>query len=133
MKLRLLADSSYYIAVLRARTDPFLRFKQHYPDHDLVTCGMVMLEVLPGITGPRLLEYTRKKFAQVTCAPTLASTWELAQEMTRKLRQIGRPIQPQDIIIAACAQEAGASVLTRDNHFLQIKGLNVVMPGGEDT
>jgi len=88
-----------------------------------------MLEVLPGVTGPRLLDYTRKEFAQLICVPTLSSTWKIAQEISRKLRQIGHPIKNQDIIIAACAQEAGAAVLTRDNDFLQIKGLSVVMSG----
>jgi len=90
---------------------------------------MVMLEVLPGITGPRLLDYTRREFAQLICVPTLASTWKIAQEISRKLRQIGRPIKNQDIIIVACAQEAGAAVLTRDNDFLQIKELSAVMSG----
>jgi len=88
---------------------------------------MVKLEVLPGIASPRILEHTRKEFAQLFCVPTLASTWELAEDFSRTLRQAGRPINAQDILIAACAHQAKAAVLTLDHDFLQIKGLRVIL------
>jgi len=124
---RLLADSSFYIAALRKREDPFRAFLESYPHCELLTCGMVMLEVLPGIRGSQTLEQTSVAFAGLTCIPTQPSTWALAQSVSRKLRKAGTPINAQDIVIAACALEAGATVLTQDNDFLRIEGLNVIL------
>jgi len=122
----ILADSSFYIAAGRRGEDAFAQFRADYPDCELVTCGMVMLEVLPWIRSTRVLAHTRREFSRLSCVPTQQSTWELAQRITRELIQVGRPINPQDILIAACAMEAGATVLTLDQHFSEIVGLKVI-------
>jgi len=124
---RLLADSSFYIAALRKRKNPFRDFPERYPNSELLTCGMVMLEVLPGIRGPSILQATATAFADLTCVPTRPSTWALAQNVSRRLRETGKTINTQDIVIAACALEAGASVLTQDKDFLTIEGLSVII------
>jgi len=58
--------------------------------------------------------------------PTTQPTWILAREIAQDLDRRGVPIKPQDMIIAACAREAGAAVFTHDRHFREIAGLEVL-------
>jgi len=126
MKLLVLVDSCIHIEA-RKHAPELLRviFGTH-PDYEFATCGMVEFEVMRGIKTPRAQAFARAQFALLRYLPTTHSTWACAREIAYDLDRRGVPIKPQDMIIAACAQEAGAAVFTRDRHFSEITGIGVL-------
>jgi len=46
-------------------------------------------------------------------------------EVKDRLRQKGRPIPENDVWIAAIPLEHGLSLVTRDEHFAEVEGLNI--------
>jgi len=126
MNWEILADSSFYIAAERSGEDAFGQFRADFPGCELVTCGMVMLEVLPWIRGDKILAHTRRRVlpTKLHSNPALYLAARLAYHA--RFEAGGRPINVQDIVIAACAMEAGATVLTLDQHFSEIACLKVI-------
>ncbi|MBI5770727.1 MAG: PIN domain-containing protein [Verrucomicrobia bacterium] len=127
----ILPDSNVYIGAVRAGRDPFQHFAEGIADHDweFATCGMVMLEVCRGQRDPNVLRRYRERFAVMIFLPTTNATWERATELAWMLDRRGIVLPAQDLIIAACALQAKAVVLTADAHFYQIPGLQVMKPG----
>ncbi|MSU48135.1 MAG: PIN domain-containing protein [Opitutus sp.] len=124
----ILPDSNIYISAVRAGRDPFQQFAVGIDDRDweFATCGMVMLEVCRGQRDPNLLKRYRERFAVMIFIPTTNQIWERATQLGWALDRQGRVLPAQDILIAACALQAGASVLTADAHFQSIPGLKVM-------
>jgi len=52
-------------------------------------------------------------------------TARLYGEMKNRLREKGRPIPENDIWIAAVARQYGLTLLTRDEHFTEVEGLQI--------
>jgi len=128
MKPLRLVDSNYFIAALRRGKDPFELLFELVDEAEFAICGMVRMEVLRGVRGARKLKLMKEKFALLTCLPICESTWDLASELLKNLEKTGRPIPVQDVIIAACALEARAAVVTADAHFRRIPRLEVLTP-----
>lgn len=55
-----LVDSSWFIRLQRRGEDPFLALGAHADEHEFLTCGMVLMEVLRGVHVPRLAERYRE-------------------------------------------------------------------------
>jgi len=126
MKLLVLADSSFCIRSGRKFGDPFGFFTLHSKDYEFATCGMVMVEVLRGVKDPEIMESWRQEFSCLVYLPTRQSTWDIARRIAWDLECAGRRLGTPDIVIAACALEAGAAVLTLDKRFAEITGLLVI-------
>ncbi|MDQ5980285.1 MAG: hypothetical protein QG602_3261 [Verrucomicrobiota bacterium] len=121
-----LVDSSWFITLQRSGEDPFLVLGAHADDHEFLTCGMVLMEVLRGIHAPRLAQRYREALGVMVCIPTTSRVWDRSTQIALALDRRGTPIPPQDSLIAAHALQANASVLTLDLHFQQIPGLSVL-------
>ncbi|MSU23695.1 MAG: PIN domain-containing protein [Opitutus sp.] len=124
----ILPDSNVYIGAVRAGRDPFQQFAAGIDDRDweFATCGMVMLEVCRGQRDPNLLKRFRERFAVMIIIPTTSQIWERAAQLAWSLDRQGRVLPAPDLLIAACALQANAAVLTGDAHFQQIPGLRVI-------
>lgn len=124
----ILPDSNVYIGAVRAGVDPFRQFAVGIEDRDweFATCGMIMLEVQRGLRDPNLLKRFRERFAVMVFLPTTSQIWERATQLAWSLDRQGRVLPAQDLLIAACALQAGATLLTADAHFRAIPGLRVV-------
>ncbi|KXU37691.1 hypothetical protein AXK11_00185 [Cephaloticoccus primus] len=57
---------------------------------------------------------------------TPESTWDLVLKIATELERAGTRVLLPDLIIAACALEAGATVLTLDSDFSRIPDLKVI-------
>jgi len=99
-----------------------MKFSAYEP----VTCEIVMLEVLCGISSPQMLGYITSQFEALRCLDMPKSTWRLARQLAWERERAGRRLGTPDIIIAACAIESGAAVLTRDKRFAEIPDLRIV-------
>lgn len=124
----ILPDSNFYIGALRAGTDPFLSFASGIAEHDweFATCGMIALEVCRGLRDPNTLQRFRARFGVMIFLPTTNQIWERATQLAWALDRQGRILPAQDILIAAHALQADATVLTRNAHFSSIPGLRVI-------
>jgi len=126
MKPLILIDSNIIIALLRLRRNPLSLFSASYLIYQFATCEMVMHEVLRGIREPNVLRSMEKEFEGLTYLPMERSTWRIARRLAWELERAGLPTKAPDILIAACALERGATVLTKDQDFFRIPNLPVV-------
>ncbi len=126
MSQLILPDSNIFIGALRAGTDPFLQFDPEVDDREFGTCGMIVLEVCRGVRDPNLLRRLKERFSVMIYVPTSNQIWERATHLAWSLDRQGRVLPAPDLIIAACALHAGATVLTADAHFREIPGLTVI-------
>lgn len=121
----LLPDSNFYINSARAGIDPFLELHARSEDWEFATCGMVILEVCRGRSSPAILHKFRERFAIMPFIAAGATVWEQATQLAWTLDRRGIVLPAPDLIIAACALQAKAAILTADAHFDQIPGLTV--------
>jgi len=113
------------ISKLRARIDPFQTLKEHRDRYDFVTCEVVILEVLRGIRGEKALRYTQAEFSKLIYMPIAKTTGVIALNLARSLERAGERVAIPDLLIAACAREIGASVLTFDQHFARMSEVTI--------
>ncbi|HYR57923.1 MAG TPA: PIN domain-containing protein [Chthoniobacteraceae bacterium] len=125
MESTVLVDSCVFITLLKRGLDPALELLKHTDLEDLMTCGMVRMEVLRGLKIPRIKARLTEFFNVMQNVPTDNRVWETATETAWKLGRSGITLPAQDILIATCAQRTGAAVLTFDRHFEDIPGLKV--------
>jgi predicted nucleic acid-binding protein len=123
MDKRILVDSTIYIHLLRRREDPALALLDELKTLDLVTCGMVMLEVLRGIPNPHVKKRLDAFMAVMIFVPSNDRLWADATELAWRLDRNGRVLPGSDLLIAACALSAGAEILTLDKHFEAVPDL----------
>ena len=126
-----LVDSNVYIGLLRRGLDPSLALMDWIGDGDLAICGMVRLEVERGLRVERIRRRLSSFFDVLLNIPTTNRIWEEAAAQAWSLDRRGLVLPAQDILIAMCAKEIGASVLSDDRHFDLLPGLRVLRP--EDT
>ncbi len=121
-----LVDSSYFIDRLRASDDPFDRLAAHADTDDFLTCGVVVAEVLRGIKMKKAHQRLVSLFACMIYVPTINRVWERVAKVAWELDRAGKGMQITDLVIAACALEADAAVLTLDGDFARVPGLRVI-------
>ncbi|MBC8039039.1 MAG: PIN domain-containing protein [Opitutaceae bacterium] len=121
----LLPDSSFYITCARQNIDPFTEIAARAADAELTTCGVVVAEVTRGRRDPHVLRRFQAAFAVMIYLPTTNAVWERVAQLAWSLDREGTVLQLPDLIIAATALEADATVLTFDAHFKKIPGLRV--------
>jgi predicted nucleic acid-binding protein len=126
MAKSVLVDSNIYIQMLRKGLDPVITLGSWAEEKDLVTCGLVRMEVLRGIKNQNVRRGVEKMFNLMICVPTLHDIWENASLLAWQLDRQGLVLPAQDILIACCARQAGAAVMTRDHHFHSIPDLEVI-------
>lgn len=126
-----LIDSNVYIGLLRRGLDPVEVLGTWAGSTDLATCGMVRLEVERGLRVERVRRRLRAFFDVLIMIPTGNPAWTRATELAWSLDRRGITLPSQDCLIAACAQSAGAMVLTDDRHFDDIPDLEVLRSSEE--
>ncbi len=126
MFANVLVDSSYYIDRLRAGEDPFEEFALHADEADFFTCGVVMIEVLRGLKVKKAHDRLAALMGAMIYVPTLNHHWERARALAWELDRQGRFVHVPDLIIAVCALESDALLLTLDSDFRRVPGLQVI-------
>ena len=121
-----LVDSSIFIGCMRQGIDPLDHLLTRFPLSGLVTCGVVKTEVLRGIKSIKFRDRLDGLFQVMRSVQTNAKLWDQAWQLAWKMDRQGRTIPLTDIVIAACAIEEGAAVLTHDRHFGLVPGLRVL-------
>jgi tRNA(fMet)-specific endonuclease VapC len=88
---------------------------------------MVIGEFRYGLAGSRMRKKWEPVFSEFlsncTILPVLETTAHLYAKIRYGLRKKGKPIPENDVWIAALAKEHGQPVLSRDQHFDQVTGV----------
>jgi predicted nucleic acid-binding protein len=123
---RALVDSSFFIGCLRAGGDPLEELAGHSDDWELLTCGVVQVEVLRGMKQKKAHQRMVNYMGCMLYVPTLNAVWERAAALAWDLDRLGRTMQVTDLLIASCALESDAAVLTFDSVFLNVPDLRTI-------
>ena len=126
-----LVDSNIFIGLLRRKQDPVRFLGEWMGAGDLVTCGIVRVEVLRGMKVPKARDFLQDFLDVLVNVPTTNKLWEEAAQLAWALDRRGHKLPLQDILIAVSALSVGAAVLTDDSHFLEIPGITVLLPAEE--
>ncbi len=118
-----LADSSFYIQLLRQRQDPLRVLAPVAATRDLVVCGVIRCEVGRALRPPKVRERFRAWWDVMINAPTDNRLWGEVENTLWELDRRGVVLPLTDVVIACCARRIGAVVLTYDRHFQEIPGL----------
>lgn len=121
-----LPDSNFYINCARAGIDPFVELGAHADEMEFATCGMVVIEVCRELSDSIVLRRFRERFAIMPLLPAGRSVWDQATQLAWSLDRQGIVLPAPDLLIAACALQAKAAVLTSDAHYQHIPGLRVL-------
>ena len=118
-----LADSSYYIGLMRERQDPLRALAETAATRDLAVCGVIRCEVGRALRPARVREQFRAFWDVMINVPTDNRLWEQTEQTLWELDRQGLTLPLTDVLIACCARRIGATVLTFDHHFHQIPGI----------
>ena len=121
-----LADSSYYIALLRRGEDPLRALALAAATRDLAVSGIIRCEVGRGLVHPKVRQNFNDFWDVMIQVPTDNHLWEEVEETLWGLDRKGCTLPLPDVVIACSAKRIGAVVLTFDDHFKKIPGVRVV-------
>ena len=127
----ILIDTNVYSSAMRGETSSIELVRQA---QSILVCPIVLGELYAGFKrGSRDKENLKilKEFLQspridlIQISPDTAEYYSLLYAL---LREAGTPIPTNDMWIAACAMEHGATLVSRDKHFTMIPGLKITQP-----
>lgn len=128
---RILADTCAWIDFFRGRQTPLAEaLGESLMRAEVATCGVVIYELLQGIRDPREEELVQNAFQALSHLEMTRELWIRAGRLSARLRDSGHTLPFSDIMIAALALENGCAVLTIDQHFDAIPGLEIVDGSG---
>ncbi|HEY5915434.1 MAG TPA: PIN domain-containing protein [Verrucomicrobiae bacterium] len=120
-----LADSSYYISLLRQGQDPLRSLALAAATRDLAVCGVVRCEVGRALRPERVRQRFQAFWDVMLNIPTDNRLWQEAEQTLWELDRAGNVLPLTDVLIACAARRLNAVVLTYDQHFGRIPGLRV--------
>lgn len=121
-----LADSSYYITLMREGCDPLRALALAAASRDLAVCGVVRCEVGRALRPVERLQRFQRFWDVMINVPTDNRLWADVESMAWQLDREGIVLPLTDLVIASCAKRIGAVVLTFDGHFDKIPGVRAV-------
>jgi tRNA(fMet)-specific endonuclease VapC len=121
-------ETSFIIDFLREKNDAIEKYRE-IKAQKLETTSVVAWEILrgPKLYG-RVKEYNAaiKFLERLNILPFTLTSARIASEIELELKEKGRSINLIDILIAATAIENNSKLVTRDEGYENIKGLEVV-------
>ncbi len=122
----IMVDSAVYIDALRAGRDIRQTLLPYLANGMLYNCGVIRAEVLRGFKSRRLKDEMAAFFDIVPEVPTNAKFWQIAADLAWALDRTTGGARPlTDVVIARCAMNVGAVLISPDKHFEDIPGLRV--------
>ena len=118
-----LADSSYYIRLMRQGQDPLRGLALAAETRDLAICGVVRCEVGRALRPARVREQFRAFWDVMVNIPSDSRLWREVENTLWQLDRHGTILPLTDVVIACSARRIGAVVLTHDHHFQMIPGI----------
>ena len=107
-----LADSSYYIRLMREGRDPLRSLALTSAMRDVAICGVVRVEVGRALRPIERLKKFQAAWNVMLNVPTDNRIWDDVEDLAWQLDRSGVILPMPDLVIAACAKRIGAVVLT---------------------
>ena len=121
-----LADSSYYITLLKRSQDPLRSLALAAASRDLAINGIIRCEVGRGLVQTEVRKQFQAFWDVMIQVPTDNHLWEAVEKTLWQLDRKGRVLPLPDVVIACSAMRIGGVVLTFDQHFQMIPGVRAV-------
>ena len=121
-----LADSSYYIRLMREGRDPLRALALAAASRDVAICGIIRVEVGRALRRIERWKQFRAAWNVMLNVPTDNTLWEDVEALAWRLDRSGKIVPLPDLVIACCALRIDAVVLTFDEHFQMIPGVRTV-------
>ena len=114
-----LVDTSAWILALRKDFLPDVKDRLAYllKENTIITSGMIKLELLGGTREEKEFQRLKIRLDALEMVETNTSLWERAYDLAFSLRRRGITVPYTDILIAASALIAAATVVHADSHF----------------
>ncbi len=118
----ILADSSALIAYYRVDGLPKAQaaVARAIAADELAVNGIVQAEIVSHAATRQEFRKLRADFLAFHWLPLERATFDRASELGFALRRAGVTVPSTDLIIAACAMDAGATLYHLDRHFEQV-------------
>ena len=127
MSADLLPDTCAWIDFFRGKSTPLAAaVEQALRDGRVVTCGVVLYELVQGIKHPAEEAALLNAFSAVPILELSTELWIEAGGLSAKLRNQGHTLPLSDLLIAVLAKAHDTTVLTIDRHFALVPDLRVV-------
>jgi predicted nucleic acid-binding protein len=124
---RILPDTCAWIDFFRGRQTPLAEaLGDSLTRVEVVTCGVVLYELLQGIKNQSEEVLVQNAFQALSHLEMTRDLWISAGRLSAKLRRDGHTLPFSDIVIAAVALDSGSAILTIDRHFEAVPGLVIV-------
>jgi predicted nucleic acid-binding protein len=124
---RLLPDTCAWIDFFRGTPTPLAAaLERGVLQGEVLTCGVVVMELLQGVRSPREETMILNAFEALTNLEMTRDLWAAAGRLAARLRVEGHNVPFSDIVIAALALQHNCAVLTVDRHFELIPNLVIV-------
>lgn len=115
----ILVDTSAWIFALRKDFLPVVKDRLDYllKENAIITTGIVKLEILGGTRTESEFRRLKSRLDALDLVATDSALWDSSFQIAFNLRRKGVTVPYTDILIAACAQKAEATLLHADSHF----------------
>jgi predicted nucleic acid-binding protein len=114
-----LIDTSVWILALRRSPSPVVKDEVEHllAENRVAIAPMIRLELLGGTKSLSEFNRLKSRLDALHQIPASEGNWDLATELSFKLRQQGKIIPYTDILIGAAAIMTGYLLLHADRHF----------------
>ena len=124
---RILPDTCAWIDFFKGNQTPLAdSLAQSLLQNEVVTCGVVLCELLQGVKKPGEEQLALNALQALPHLEMTRELWISAGQLSATLRKSGHTLPLSDVIIATLAMNHTCSVLTVDRHFAEIPGLKLV-------
>jgi predicted nucleic acid-binding protein len=124
---RILPDTCAWIDFFRGRQTPLAEaLGDSLTRVEVVTCGVVLYELLQGIKNQSEEVLVQNAFQALSHLEMTRELWISAGQLSAQLRREGHTLPFSDIVIAVIALDSGSTLLTIDRHFEAVPGLTIV-------
>ena len=114
-----LIDTSVWILALRKSPLPVVKDEVEHllAENRVAIASMIRLELLGGTKSVNEFNRLKSRLDALHQIPTDEANWEIATQLSFRLRQQGKVIPYTDILIGAAAILANCLLLHADKHF----------------
>jgi len=119
----MLIDSSIYISLIRQGQDVRFVLRRLIQGGEILSCGLVRAEVVRGARSPKIRNDLSDMFDVLPEIPTDAKLWREVTDLAWRLDRQGVVLPIADLVIASCALRAKAMLVSLDEHFTKVPGL----------
>src|SRR3989338_9824689 len=120
-----LIDSNIYIGLIRQQKDVRFVLREWIGSGDLLSCGVILAKVIRGVRSLKIRNDLMDMFDVLPEVSIDSKLWRDTTDLAWQLDRRGIVLPLVDLVIAACALSAYATLISEDTHFAHVPHLKV--------